>query len=329
MSKTNTEKVSNTTLTMGLAGDVMIGRLVNDHLAHVPSKYIWGDMLPLLKNQDVNLINLEAALTNSETIVPKVFNFKADPCYVQTLVDASVDVVNLANNHVRDYGDEGLLETVKTLDQVGIKHVGAGRNAKEAKKPVIISKKGITIGILGFSDNEPSWIAKEATPGIHYVDMTDINDFKKDIESIRKLVDIVLVSLHWGPNMRERPPQYFRQLAHALIDNGVDIIHGHSAHIFQGVECYKQGLILYDTGDFLDDYYVDPILRNDHSFYFIVTLTKQGFCSLQLIPTVISNFQVNKATGSEREAIISRMKMLSHELGTTFIDTPEGLFTKL
>src|SRR5687768_10746163 len=104
-------------ITIGLTGDVMIGRLVNDHLANASPHYIWGDLLPILRSTDFNLINLETTLTKSKKIVPKVFNFKSDPKNVQTLKEARIDMVNLANNHVLDYGEEGLLETLSTLDK--------------------------------------------------------------------------------------------------------------------------------------------------------------------------------------------------------------------
>lgn len=303
-------------ITIGMVGDVMIGRLVNEKLNKVPPAYIWGNVLPLLKSNTLNLMNLEAALTSSADEVPKVFNFKADPQKVKVLVEGSVDVVNLANNHSLDYGVKGLLETLKVLDGAGIRHVGAGKNLAEARQPAIITKNGIKIGILGYTDNEPAWEASEGDPGTRYVTIGDFDSIVNDIRQLRAQVDILIVSIHWGPNMRERPPATFVKFAHQLIDNGVDILHGHSAHIFQGVEIYKEKLILYDTGDFVDDYYVDPYLRNDRSFLFLVEVNKEGFCSLRLVPVLISNFQVNLLRGEEAVEVLERMRVLSAELGT-------------
>jgi poly-gamma-glutamate synthesis protein (capsule biosynthesis protein) len=253
-------------------------------------------------------------LTVSNRIVPKVFNFKAHPRHVQALIAGSIDVVNLANNHVLDYDVEGLLETLKTLDRAGIRHVGAGQNRTEAKKPVILERKGVRIAICGYTDNEPGWIASQR-PGTNYITVGDVQTVKEDIEKLLSDVDILIVTIHWGPNMVEQPPSDFIQFAHDLIDMGVDIVHGHSAHIFQGVEWYKKGLILYDTGDFIDDYYVDPLLRNDRSFFFKVRVTKEGIHSLEMTPTIISNFQATLATGAEKEAILQRMQQLSKSLG--------------
>lgn len=309
-------KENEPTITISLAGDLMIGRLVNEHLDYVPPSYIWGNFLPILKKTDLNIVNLEAALTTSTREVPKVFNFKADPHKVKVLQEANIDVVNLANNHVLDYSEEGLLETLSTLDKAKILHVGAGKNIKEAQAPVILEKKEIRIGILGCTDNEPTWLATQKKPGTNYLQVGDIEAIQDSISDLRKKVDILILSIHWGPNMRERPTPSFIHFAHQLIDLGVDILHGHSAHIFQGIEQYQGKLILYDTGDFVDDYYVDPFLRNDRSFLFIVEVNKQRICSLRLIPSLIENFQVNKATGENAALAIHRMQQLSAELHT-------------
>lgn len=192
-----------------------------------------------------------------------------------------------------------------------------------------MSRQGIRIGILGCTDNEPSWIATQNRPGIRYIDVGDLNAIEKEIQELCSQVDLLILSMHWGPNMRERPPSYFTDFAHQLIEAGVDIIHGHSAHIFQGVEIYKEKLILYDTGDFVDDYYVDPYLRNDRSFFFIVEAGKRGLLNLRLIPVLISNCQVNRAQGREADEILLRMKRLSEEMKTTFTIEDHELIKKL
>lgn len=313
---------------IGLTGDVMIGRLVEETLSNSDPSYLWGDTLPMLRATDFNLINLEAALTRSENIVPKVFNFKAKPERVESLILASIDVANLANNHCLDYSIEGLIETLQVLDEAGIRHIGAGPNSLQAGQHLIIDVKGITIGILGYTDNEPSWEATSHTPGVNYVEIgeKDLKRVENDVRNLRDQVDIVLLTIHWGPNMRESPPHHFQNFAHRLMDCGVDIFHGHSAHIFQGVEIYNGKVIFYDTGDFVDDYYVDPLLRNDRSFFFLVEVTKDGIVGIRLVPTFISNCQVNLAKGIEREEAMHRMTLLSKEFGTELETQDNTLF---
>jgi len=325
VSKTDT----NNLLLIGIAGDVMLGRLVNEKISMTNYTYPWGNVLALLRKTDINIINLETTLTTSTKKVPKVFNYKADPDKVQSLIEAKIDVCNLANNHILDFSEEGLIETILTLDKAGIKHVGAGINKTGALKPVMIKRKNITVGIIGFTDNEPGWEAKDNKSGTNYVKVGDIGKVKKEIEKLRDKVDVLVLTIHWGPNMRKRPTKEFQDFAHKVIDAGVDIYHGHSAHIFQGVEIYKKKLILYDTGDFVDDYYVDPFLRNDQSFLYLIEVDKDGLKKVELVPVLISRMQVNKAAGRNYREIVLRIKSLSEQFGTTIRQTEQGIFVSL
>ena len=313
---------------LGFMGDVMIGRTVNEKIDQTSYSYPWGNVQSLLYKNDFNIINLETTLTTSTAKIPKVFNFKATPDKVQTLTEGNITLATVANNHILDFFLEGMYETLTTLDNSGIKHVGAGKNEAEARKPAILEGKGIKIGILGCTDNEPTWAAEPDKPGTNYIKVGDTTRIKKDIQKLKKRVDIVIVSIHWGPNFREKPNPYFVDFAHTLIDSGADIIHGHSAHILQGIEIYKDKLIMYDTGDFIDDYAVNPLLRNDYSALFLVCVSKEGVHRLQLIPVIIKDMQVNKAYGKEYQAIIDRIRKLSQEFGTKVSTTGEIFIKK-
>ena len=303
-------------ITIAFAGDTMLGRLVNQQISKTKYNYIWGDLLPILHKTDINIINLETTLTNSTDKVPKVFNFKADLDKVKALQAARIDFANLANNHILDFNIKGMIETINVLDKANIKHAGAGINIEAAIKPALITKNNIKIAIFGYTDNEPSWIATNNKPGTNYIKVGDIQKIKNDISKIRNKVDIIIISIHWGPNMRQEPTQEFIDFAHAMIDAGVDIIHGHSSHIFQAIEIYKNKLILYDTGDFIDDYAIDPILRNDQSLLYLTTINKTGIKEINLIPIIISNMQVNKATGNNFHEIAQRIINLSAKFKT-------------
>lgn len=310
---------SSGSIAIGLAGDVMLGRLVNEQIKNTSYAYPWGNILPELKSKDFILINLETTLTGSTALIPKVFNFKADPAVVKTLEIGNIHVVNLANNHSLDFGIEGLEETITTLDSAKIAHVGAGKNAREAQKPTISTRNGVRIGILGYTDNEPTWKATNTKPGTNYISI--LNPSEPIFESIRDLkskVDICIFTIHWGPNMKEFPSPEFINFAHRVIDAGADIFHGHSAHVVQGIQKYKDSIIIYDSGDFVDDYAVDSGLRNDLSFLFTVEIEKNQLKRLILLPVKISNMQVNKAEGADAQTIIDLMKKRSVPFGTQF-----------
>lgn len=321
--------ISNKILT-GFSGDVMIGRSVNAIISEKGYLYPWGNVLPLLKSTDINIINLETTLTESNQKVDKVFNFKATPGKIKTLQEANITIVNLANNHILDFSEEGLIETLQTLDKTRIKHIGAGMNEKEATKPEIIVVKNISLGLIGFTDNESTWKATPTKSGTNYINIEREKDREYALSLIKKLrkeVDILIVSIHWGYNMVEEPSKTFINFAHAMVEHGADIIHGHSAHIFQGIEIYKNKLIMYDTGDFIDDYVVDDELKNDHSFFFITTLSKQGLENVKLIPVLIDHSQVNIAKNVDYQWSIERMQKLSKKFGTKISDDGEVILS--
>lgn len=305
---------------IGLTGDVMIGRNVGEAIADKGFDYPWGDLLPLLNSTNLNIVNLETTLTHHTRKVDKVFNFRTVPRQVESLVRANMRLVNLANNHVLDFGEAGLEETIRTLDEAGIAHTGAGRNDVEAAQPAtFMIRDQLRLAAIGFTDNEKRWKAGPDRKGINHLEV----DHKQDTEAAlalighwRPRVDFLVVSIHWGPNMRETPPSHFIDFAHALVGQGADIVHGHSAHIFQGIEVYQDRYILYDTGDFVDDYVVDPVLRNDHSFFYVLELDQNGIRELRLHPVLIRHCQVNHAAGYDREWCFNRVNDLSSRFGT-------------
>lgn len=259
-------------ITLAFLGDVMLGRGVNAEIPHRSPESFWGSVLPVLRGADAAIANLECAITQEKSQeccrTAKVFHFRADPAAVEVLRAGNIQFVSLANNHTLDFGDRGLLDTLHHLDAAGIRHAGAGRNLHEAATPVQLDISNLKVGFIALTDNEPAFAAGSDYPGTRYLPIrtnrATLALIETAIEQLRSAgATLVVLSIHWGPNMVAVPPPQFRQFAHAVIDCGADLIHGHSAHLFQAVECYKRGLILYDTGDFLDDYAVDPVLRND------------------------------------------------------------------
>lgn len=308
---------------IAIAGDVMLGRLVNDYMRQVTPDYFWGDALPLIVSADFSLINLECALTRSETPwtrTPKVFHFRADPApAIAVLKAARIGMVNLANNHVLDFEVEGLQETLQTLKNAGIPYCGAGMSIVEAAAPAVAEVAGMRIAVIGATDNTPEWQATADTPGVNYVEISPDGaaQLAESVRAARPAADLLVVSLHWGPNMRQRPTDDFVQFARKMIDAGADVIHGHSAHVFQALEIYRKKAIMFDTGDFIDDYAVEPFLRNDQGFLFELAVAADGSVSnVVMHPTLIDNFQVNLARGTDRDEILDRMTALCAERGT-------------
>lgn len=310
-------------LTLALTGDVMLGRLVDRVLNAYGPYYPWGDTLPLLRQADLAVVNLECVIARNGDPwqrTPKVFHFRADPLAITALRVAGIDAVSLANNHVLDYEVAAFLEMLGHLDGAGIARAGAGRNIAEATQPAFLAANGIRVAMLAFTDNEPVWAATPDTPGVNFIPITlDRHYFSRLQQAIAgacAAADFVFCSAHWGPNMRQRPTPTFRRFARAALEAGADLYVGHSAHVFQGIEVYQGKPIIYDLGDFVDDYAVDPHLRNDQSLLYLITVTKKGVQAIEALPVLIDHCQVSLARGRDFEQIAARLRDLSAELGT-------------
>lgn len=320
-------------ITLAIAGDVMLGRLVNDTLAEHGPGYAWGDVAPLLWSADAALINLECAITTRLVRWHdghyKPFHFRGDPAAVETLRRGRVDFAALANNHIEDFGPDGLLDTISALDHAGIAHAGAGRDLGAARAPAILTVRGLRIAIVAFADYPRAWAATATSPGLNFttvsVDDETFAPVAAAIAAAREVADVVIFSIHWGPNMRVRPPEEFRHFAHRVLDAGATIFWGHSAHVVQGVEPIPDdGVILYDTGDFIDDYAADPELRNDLGALFLIRLRERTVEQVSLVPVRIHRMQVNRATGDDRRWFIRHLHMLCRELGGSVQGAADG-----
>ena len=321
-------------VTIILTGDVMLGRGVNSYLLRAGPAYPWGNTRPTLSAADLTVINLECVIARGGrpwSRWPKVFHFKADPIAMTSLHLAGIDCVTLANNHVLDFEEEALTEMLALLENAKIKHPGAGLNLNEAMQPAVLETSGLKVAVVAFTDNEPGWAASANTAGTNYI---EVSLAEESLGAVKEIInksriagaDLVIFSFHWGPNMAERPSPLFQQFAHAVIDAGADVFHGHSAHVFQGIEIYRGKPIIFDAGDMVDDYSVDAVLRNDRGLVFRLLIDEKQIKHLDLLPIFISKCQVNVAFGSDRKAIVERISSLSAEMGTVIDSSAERLW---
>jgi poly-gamma-glutamate synthesis protein (capsule biosynthesis protein) len=323
-------------LTLAFTGDVMLGRYVNEVLKSLSPAEMWDELLPHLAQADLRIVNLECALTNhlgQWTRTQKMFHFRADPKAVRVLQAARIDACVLANNHILDYEERGLRDTLRVLNASGIRYAGAGVNAAEAAKPAMLEVQGASpccVALLSFTDNQPDFAADAEHPGTNYLEVTlnkeTLTRIANSIAQAREQgADLVVFSNHWGANFVERPAPEFRSFARRVIELGADIYYGHSAHICQGIEIHQGKPILYDTGNFIDDYAVHPLLRNDRSCLFKVMFERGRLSRIELLPVSLDVGYVALARGKEFEAICARMEMLCAEFGTRLIRRDDRL----
>jgi poly-gamma-glutamate capsule biosynthesis protein CapA/YwtB (metallophosphatase superfamily) len=289
-------------------GDMMLARSVGEQVLSKGPEIVFAGVQDVLASADVLVGNLECALTTSGSPQPKSFAFAAPPQAGQSLVLSGVTVLSLANNHAMDFGVEGLFETRKTLEQLGIASVGAGANAVEAHSPVFLERNGLQLAFLAYVDvpaenggfDTQAWIATNTQPGVAWADLTQIT---ADVTAAKAKADVVIVLLHSGYEVDTYIPSIApnqREEAQAAIDAGAALVIGSHSHILQPIEWYHGGLIAYSLGNFVFDNYrgianASIILR--------VVLTSTGVESYDWAPVLIENGLPRLATRGEVPAI--------------------------
>jgi poly-gamma-glutamate capsule biosynthesis protein CapA/YwtB (metallophosphatase superfamily) len=289
---------------LALAGDTLLGRgVARELMTRPPQSLVAAEIAELTRAADVCIVNLECCISERGEPVPKAFNFRAPPQAVETLVHLGVDCVLLANNHALDYGIDGLLDTFAHLREAGIRWAGAGENVERARAPVVLEG----LPVVAFADHEPLFAAGPDRPGIAYADIrVGLPDWL--LESAPR----ALLCPHWGPNMTPAPLPYVRAAAGRLGKAGARLVAGTSAHVFQGVE----RRVLYDLGDFIDDYAVDRRLRNDLGLLFLVDLEPDGPSRIEAVPIRLEHAYTRLARGEERDWIRRRFREACAALGT-------------
>jgi len=288
----------------------MLGRQVAKALrAQGPDALFSDEVVAIAREADLFVLNLECCISERGARWPdpaKPFYFRAPPEAIEVLRRLGVDCVTLANNHALDYGPEALLDTLAHLDAGGIMHVGAGPSLPEARAPALLETGGFRLAVLGCCDHPADYSAGPATPGVAY----GLEWVPGTIASAR--ADAVLVTPHWGPNMTDAPLRRVRRAATTLRRAGATLVAGHSAHVFHGV---RDG-VLYDLGDFLDDYAVDPGLRNDLGLLFLVDLEPEGAIRLEAVPLKLDFCRTRLAEGEDANWIRDRFTASCAALGT-------------
>jgi poly-gamma-glutamate synthesis protein (capsule biosynthesis protein) len=297
---------------LALAGDTMLGRQVASAIVRSGPEAILSDaVVATAREADLVVLNLECCISErgERWAEPgKPFFFRAPPAATEVLVGLGVDCVTLANNHALDYGAEALLDTVEHLRRAGIRSVGAGADRAAARAPAVLEAGGMRLAVIGCSDHPAGYAAGERTPGIAF----GLEWVADAIAGAAAGADAVLVTPHWGPNMTPAPTGPVRAAARTLRAAGATLIAGHSAHVPHGVA----GPVLYDLGDFVDDYASDAELRNDLGLLFLVDLDEHGPRRLEAVPLALDPCHTRLADPDEAAWIGARFRAACAALGT-------------
>ncbi|GAA0673192.1 CapA family protein [Kitasatospora atroaurantiaca] len=313
-----------TTVRVALAGDTMLGRGVAEAVATAagPRALFSEEIHEFAAAADLFVLNLECCVSARGTLWPqpgKPFFFRAPPAAAELLAQLGVHCVTLANNHALDYGFDALADTLVHLAEAGIRTVGAGPDLPTAREFAVLATAGTRVAVVGATDHPDDFAAGPDRPGVAYAELRDgVPGWLTEL--VRRAAaeaDIVLVTPHWGPNMTSRPPPYVRAAAPVLLEAGATLIAGHSAHVFHGVA----DRVIFDMGDFIDDYAVDGVLRNDLGLLFLVTF--RGLAPaplrpvrLEALPLFLDYCRTEAAHGRRRQWINDRFATACAEFGT-------------
>lgn len=356
-----------------LCGDVMTGRGIDQALPHpvapalyepyvrdageyvelaekahgpiprpVSFDYIWGDALQELDRAEVDfrIVNVETAITSAETPWPgKGIHYRMHPRNIGCLSAAHISACTLANNHVLDWGYDGLSETLQTLDGAGIARSGASCDSDEAMQPTVLG----TVGkgrVLLFSFGSTTsgiphdWKATSISPGVNLLDDLSEATAARLCDQMRAQQepgDVIVTSIHWGSNWGYEIPHEQITFAHRLIEEGVAIVHGHSSHHVKAIEVFKGRLILYGCGDFITDYEGISgyeMFRGDLALMYLVELDSASgeLINARLVPMQMRRFRLERASDADAKWMCNLISQLGERLGTR-VSSEDGSLT--
>jgi poly-gamma-glutamate capsule biosynthesis protein CapA/YwtB (metallophosphatase superfamily) len=318
--------------TIGLLGDVMLGRSVAEVLGKVAPEDVWSPAVrEIATSCDAVICNLECCISDrgrrTARIPGKPFFFCGPPKAIGSLEAVGVCAVGLANNHALDYEVEALADTLEGLRAARIAFAGAGMDVNEARNGTVVVAGGLRVGVVAVSDHPEEFAAASGTPGIAYADLRQGIPawLEAELARVRAECDLLVAFLHWGFNMTSKPAAWQREAGRALQDAGADLVAGHSAHVFHGVGWAERGPLAFDLGDALDDYRVDAELRNDLGVM-ALWRPRDADRELELVGLALDFCHTRLAEGAEAEWIAARLERACAELGTAVERSGEQRF---
>ncbi|MGO4347261.1 CapA family protein [Paenibacillus sp. MCAF9] len=297
-------------VSLSFVGDLLVADYVSAITAREGYEYLYQPAMLYLSEPDLTAGNLEFPVTKRGTPVTGTpYVFKGSPDVLPSIRNAGFDVLSLANNHALDQGVEGMLDTMKYLDEAGLSHMGAGNNDTEAFTPVIKEVRGIKVAYIGLSRVVPfsSWKADKNTAGL--AETYDTRRATEAIAKAKKEADIVVVMVHWGKERVDQPEPYQKDFGKQYIDAGADLVIGSHPHVLQGFEMYKGKWIAYSLGNFIFSSY--PKETAGETGVLDAVCTKNGDCEMTFHPMFTVNAQPTPLEGEKAKALLDRLTSVS------------------
>jgi poly-gamma-glutamate capsule biosynthesis protein CapA/YwtB (metallophosphatase superfamily) len=298
--------------TIAAVGDIMLGRRVGDHYRADPG----APLKPLAKRlsaAEITVGNFESTLSTAGTPTQGGDSFAASPRVTSGLASAGFDVLSLANNHAGDYGDRALRQTLSRFAKAKINTVGAGRDITEARRPVIMERDGVRVGLLAIDSIGETPAATRSRAGTNRLNMPPrtgpldraaLRRITTDIRTLGERVDVVIVLTHWGTQYTHRPESSQRLAARAFADAGADLVIGGHPHWVQGWEMAGSTVVVHSLGNFVFD--MDFQTKTREGIFLEITLWGATLRAVEPVPYVIdAAFTPRLARGDRAEAILA------------------------
>lgn len=286
-----------------IGGDTSVDSEFADFARSKGVDYPWEEISELMNSADISIVNLETCVSDRGTSEKKAgYGFQTPPEMLEGFVNAGIDLVNLANNHVRDFGYDALLDTFDNLDANGIGYFGAGHDLDEAGGLKVVEINGVKVGFTGANrvSLNGDCAAKEGHAGVNQVGDIDSDSSQEYLNRIKEFdaqCDVLIVFLHAGTEEVFTVSSYQKDMAKALVDAGADVVVGGHSHTLQPLEFYNGKLIIYSIGNLIFWHIDDDI--DGLTAVFDLTVNKEGYVSLKLHPLFIKNYKVYYLTDGE------------------------------
>ncbi len=357
-----------------LTGDVMTGRAIDQILPHpgdpalrepvvsdarryvrlaeqtnggillpVDFAWPWGEALQVLADfaPDVRVLNLETSITSGGDFAPgKAVHYRMHPDNIGCLTAIRPDVCALANNHILDFGYDGLADTLRSLADAKICCAGAGLDVEQAERPAVATlPDGGRVVIascgMGSSGIPHTWAATGRRPGVALIpDLSDRSaaGVARRIRAEKRPGDVAIISVHWGSNWGYDVDSGQIRFAHKLIDEGIDVVHGHSSHHPRPIEVYRGKLILYGCGDTIDDYEgigIYESFRHELRLLYFASIEREtgNLSALRMAPMRMRRMRLEAAPDDGIEWLRSTVEQISGRFGTRVNVTADGFLT--
>lgn len=315
----------NNEVSMLFLGDMMLSRGVAYQISKNNDLYYpFYNIRALLRQNDFVFANFESPIIPGRQIHTGEMAFRVDENLAPILKELNFSILSLANNHLLDFGQKGLLNTLKLLAENQIQYIGAGENYQEAHQYKILEKNNIKIAFLAYNDSDVILATNEATedrPGTAFM---DLDALQKDLAEAKKSADFVIVSLHSGTEYKENPNSRQIEFAHAAIDNGANLVVGHHPHVVQPIEKYpktkpeisneasKTGYIFYSLGNCIFDQAWSE--ETTEGIATQIIFSKNEIKNIKILPLIIENYSqpkiISRIDSAEKfQKIINRLNL--------------------